>query len=116
MKLLLDENIPPHLAKSLADLYPDSIHVHACGLGGADDGAVWEYAKHHQCTILSKDSDFAERTVLAGSPPKVIWVRIGNCTTSELEMLLRAAHDRIMRFIVHSDETCLLLTRRRTPE
>ena len=64
MKLLFDENLAPRLAESLSDLYPGSDHVHDCNLGGADDDAVWEYAKARGFTIVSKDSDFTERSVL----------------------------------------------------
>lgn len=64
MKLLLDENLSLRLVESLADLYPGSNHVHNLNLGGADDSEVWDYAKLHGFAIVSKDSDFAERSVL----------------------------------------------------
>ena len=70
MKLLLDENISPRLAEVLADIYPGSAHVHDCGLGSADDLAVWQYAKDNAFTIVSKDSDFQERSVVVGCPAK----------------------------------------------
>jgi len=72
LKLLFDENLSPRLVVLLADVYRDSVHVHQCGLGGADDSAIWEYAKINGFSIVSKDSDFQERTILIGSPPKVI--------------------------------------------
>lgn len=56
-----------------------------------------------------KDSDFEERSVLLGSPPKLIWVRTRNCTTSEIESLLRAAFSLVTRFIQEDQETCLIL-------
>lgn len=59
MKLLYDENLPPRLAESLTDLYPESKHVHDLQLGGADDSTLWAYAKVHGFAIVSKDSDFA---------------------------------------------------------
>ena len=80
MKLLFDENISPRLSEALADIYPGSAHVHRCGLGSADDSAVWQYAKDNGFAIVSKDSDFQERSVLLGAPPKVIWLRATNCT------------------------------------
>jgi predicted nuclease of predicted toxin-antitoxin system len=45
VKLPFDGNLSPRLADSLSDLYPDSSHVHECGLGSATDEAIWEYAK-----------------------------------------------------------------------
>ena len=86
MKLLFDENLSPRLVERLADVYPESQHVSGVELGAALDSAVWEYAKAHGFAIVSKDSDFAERSVLESGPPKVIWIRLGNCSTSEIEV------------------------------
>ena len=60
-------------------------------------------------TIVSKDSDFAERSARFGSPPKVIWLRIGNCTTARVEFVLRKAAQRIKAFQLE-EESCLVLT------
>ena len=112
MKLLLDENLSPRLVGSIIDLYPGSQHVHHVQLDGADDSAVWAYAKSHGFAIVSKDSDFAERSVLDSEPAKVIWIGLGNCSTDEVEKILRSAHEQIRRFIHEGSETCLLLGRR----
>jgi predicted nuclease of predicted toxin-antitoxin system len=64
VKLLLDENLSPRLMDLLSDLYPGSDHVHNLNLGGANDSEVWDYAKLHGFAIVSKDSDFAARSVL----------------------------------------------------
>lgn len=95
--------------EALARVYPGSAHVHACGLASATDEAVWEYAKAHGFTIVSKDSDFQERSVLRGVPPKIIWLRAANCTTAKAEKILRNAHPVVTRFINEDDESCLLL-------
>jgi len=109
VKLLFDENLPPRLTETLSNVYPGSIHVHECGLGSTDDTAIWQYAKENGFAIVSKDSDFQERSVLRGSPPKIIWLRVANCTTSEIEKLLRAAVPVIRRFISEEEESCLVL-------
>ena len=111
MKLLLDENLSPRLMELLSDVYPGSEHVEALGLGGAADSKVWWYAKEHGFTIVSKDSDFADISVLEGAPPKVIWVRLGSCTTQTVEFLLRNSVDAVRRF-AEGGETCLVLGRR----
>ena len=109
MKLLFDENLSPQLVDILSDLYPGSAHVHQCGLGSTDDAAIWEYAKTNGFTIVSKDSDFEERSVFSGTPPKLIWVRARNCTSAEIESLLRVAFPLVTRFIQEDQETCLIL-------
>jgi predicted nuclease of predicted toxin-antitoxin system len=69
-------------------------------------------AKTHGFIIVSKDSDFFERSVLYGIPPKIIWVRVGNCSTAEIAELLRIGFQTIHSFIENDTETCLLLNRR----
>lgn len=89
MKLLFDQNLSPHLPKLLAELFPGSVHVRNIGLRDAPDNSIWEYARKHGFVIVSKDSDFQQRALLLGSPPKFIWLRVGNCPTRPIETLLR---------------------------
>jgi len=88
--LLFDQNLSPRLVSRLHGLYPGSIHVETIRLGKGLDKEVWEYAREHNLVIVSKDADFSELSLLWGFPPKVIWIRRGNCSTREIEMLLRA--------------------------
>lgn len=101
MKLLFDENLSHKLVRSLADLFPDSVHVRDVGLKAADDPAVWEYAKDNALLIVSKDSDMRQRSFVFGFPPKIVWVRLGNCSTADVEKLLRANFAAIRAF--HQD-------------
>jgi len=98
MKLLFDENLSHKLAHRLADLFPDSTHVRNVGLKTADDLLVWEYAQNNDLMIVSKDWDMHDRSLLFGYPPKVIWVRLGNCSTSDVENLLRREFAAIKKF------------------
>ena len=109
MKLLFDENLSPRLPELLAGVYPGSLHVKNCGLSRASDSEVWEYAKSQGFTIVSKDSDFQERSVLWGSPPKVIWLRLSNCKSAEVTEVLRNSQRVVERFIEHDTATCLEL-------
>ena len=98
MKLLLDENLSPELAAWIQAPFPGSVHVREAGLKGQADSMIWEYAQKHGFAILTKDSDFQEKAVLTGAPPKVIWLRTGNCSTRLIgEWILRDA-DLISQF------------------
>jgi predicted nuclease of predicted toxin-antitoxin system len=90
MKLLFDQNLSSRLVSRLADICPKASHVSLVGLDRASDDLVWDYAGANGYTIVSKDSDFNERSVLRGIPPKVIWLRLGNSTTDKVEAALRA--------------------------
>jgi predicted nuclease of predicted toxin-antitoxin system len=111
VKLLLDENLSGELVEALADLYPGSEQVLLLGLGGAGDGVVWEDAKLHGLTIVSKDSDFYERSMRIGAPPRVIWIRLGNCSTGDVARLLRSRCEAVRQFFEDDRESCLVLRR-----
>ena len=110
MKLLLDENLSPRLAGLIGDLYPGSRHVEDCGLLSALDEEVWRFAAKNDFAIVSKDSDFSELSALHGSPPKVIWLRVGNCTTEHAGHALRDSFTSIQDFLQAKEESCLVLT------
>ncbi len=80
-------------------LYPDSVHVRDIGLHRADDESVWRYAAEHAC----------QRSFLLGPPPKVIWIRRGNCSTDEILGLLSTHHAEILAFNEDSEATFLAL-------
>jgi predicted nuclease of predicted toxin-antitoxin system len=64
-----------------------------------NDSIVWEYAKSKEFTIVTKDNDFNNLVSLFGFPPKVIWIRRGNCSTKEIEELLNTNTELIKTFI-----------------
>ncbi len=109
MKLLFDQNLSPRLSQRLADIYPDSAHVREVGLREADDTAIWEYAKANGYAIVSKDSDFQQRSLLKGAPPKFIWLRVGNCTVKRTEELLRGYSTAIHTFDLDNSKSHLML-------
>lgn len=109
MSLLFDQNLSPRLVGQLANEYPGSVHVRDVGLGAAEDGAVWDYAAKQGLIIVSKDADFQQRALLDGFPPKVLWIRLGNCTTAALEALLRRRLDDVRAFERDPDAALLVL-------
>ena len=89
MKLLFDQNLSPRLVERLSDVYAGSVHVSSAGLAQATDHEVWEDARNGGFIIVSKDTDFSEMSVVRGYPPKVVWIGRGNCSTGEVEEMLR---------------------------
>ena len=110
MRFLFDENLSPDLVRLLSDLFPESVHVRDVGLKSADDPVVWQYAKENHLLIVSKDSDLHQRSFVFGPPPKLIWVRLGNCSTSDVERLLRHNFDAITIFEEDSEAAFLALS------
>ena len=108
-KLLFDQNLSPKLIKKLADLYPNSDHLDLLGLGTADDVLVWEYARRNGFVVVTKDADFADLSVLRGFPPKVVWIRRGNCSTIDIEGILRDHYPEIEDLAADSTSGILTL-------
>ena len=99
MKLLFDQNLSPALAWRLRDVFPGSAHVASLGLDAVPDADVWAFARDHGFLMLTKDADFSELGLLLGFPPKVIWLHLGNCTTTQVENALRTNLPAIERLV-----------------
>lgn len=89
MKLLFDQHLSPRLVESLADIYPASNHVYPLGLAQVSDREIWEHARREGFLIVTKDVDSSDLSMFLGFPPKVSWIRRGNCKTSAIEAMLR---------------------------
>ncbi len=103
MKLLFDQNISFRLCKKIHDVLPELNQVRQVGLENATDLEIWEYAKNNNFSIVTFDSDFFDISVLKGHPPKIIWIRTGNTTTNNLEILLRKNRQLIHDFIFNEE-------------
>ncbi len=109
MKLLFDQNLSPKLVTRLVDLFPDSAHVQDVGMDTANDTELWEYAHDNDYVIASKDADFSDRSTIHGYPPKVIWLRRGNCSTNTIEEILRNHYSDIETFAGDPNRGLLIL-------
>lgn len=79
------------------------------GLDRATDTEIWNHAKDHGYLIVSKDSDFHQRSLLFGPPPKVVWIRKGNCSTQEIIDLLKNQIEVITSFGKQEESSFLVL-------
>ena len=95
MKLLLDQNLSVRLVAVLDDAFPNSSHTSLEGLERAPDHEVWQFARENDFMVVSKDSDLIHISLARGLPPSIIWIRRGNCTTREVEEILRRNSDKI---------------------
>jgi predicted nuclease of predicted toxin-antitoxin system len=107
--LLFDENLAARLVVDLADVYPNCTHVGDLGLAGGSDYWIWQYSRDHGLIIVSKDEDFQRLSVLYGAPPKVTWIRLGNCSTADIIRLLNERHNEIGRFVANEEAAFLAL-------
>jgi predicted nuclease of predicted toxin-antitoxin system len=109
LRLLVDENLAPRLATDLADLFPSSIHVSSVGLSGAPDAVIWSYAKDNAFAFLTKDKDFASLSLAWAAPPKVVLLQTGNCSTADIERIIRGNAVRFAEFENDARRSLLVL-------
>ena len=103
MKLLLDQNISFRITNKIQDIFPGSKQVRDLGLENSKDTILWAYAKEYDYCIVTFDGDFYDLGLLKGSSPKVIWLRIGNTSTQNIEKILRKNFDLIKSFLTDQE-------------
>jgi len=109
LKLLFDQNLSHKLTTRLVDIFPDSSHVQFHELQEKTDTEIWKFARENDFCIVTQDADFAERSLLYGSPPKVVWLRCGNTQTDRVEALLRSGTQAIQELLHNPNLHCLEL-------
>ena len=77
------------------------------GLQNASDNTIFEFAKSKALTIVTFDSDFVDLSIVKGFPPKIIWLKTGNQTTTSIADILQANALSISHF-VESEEVGVL--------
>ncbi len=101
--LLLDENLSEVLCNLLNDIFPETQHIRKVGLQGMSDAAIWDFALANKFAIVSKDSDFMDRAIIVEQEIKVIWIRLGNCSTANVHLLIRNMKSEIDDFLASAD-------------
>ena len=106
-KLLFDNNISHRVIPRIADIFPTANHVMLENLDESSDEKVWFFARKNDYTIVTKDSDFNDLAIYKGTPPKIIWIKLGNCKVAEIENILRQNEKEIKEFLDESNSTIL---------
>jgi len=109
MKLLFDHNLSFRLIDKISDLFSESLHVYQVNLNEAEDIRIWEYASKNNFTIITKDTDFFDLVSLKGFPPKVIWIKRGNCSTKEIAEIIVNSADKITSFIEDKENGIMII-------
>ena len=111
IRLLFDENLSARLVRDLAPDFPGSNDVVTALGPRPSDEAIWTFAGCQGFVVVTKDEDFQRFSVWRGFPPKVVWIRLGNATTTTIAALLRGSVGQIEAFVNHPDAAFLPLGR-----
>jgi len=83
LKFLVDTQL--RLAKYLSQIGFGAKHTINCPNGYLiKDQEILEIAKSEDRIVISKDADFQDNFLINGAPPKVLILKLGNCTNAEL--------------------------------
>lgn len=107
MKLLLDENLSRRIVPFLQTAFPGSSQIALLNLEGATDAEIWQYAKTNDFVIVSRDSDFQERSLVSGHPPQVVWLKIPNRSKTVVLNILLEHHMEIEQALVAQNHACV---------
>lgn len=97
MKFLVDAQLPPALAGWLREAGHDAAHVEDVGLRFASDPAILAHALQTEAIIMTKDEDFAERSIRETTAPVIVWLRVGNTTNRVLRAWIELRLPGIVR-------------------
>lgn len=85
MKFLVDAQLPARLSKFLVTAGHDATHTVELPKGNrTNDSAIIEIADSQDRIVITKDRDFRDGHLLAGSPRHLLIVGTGNITNAEL--------------------------------
>jgi len=98
--IIVDNNLSSKIPLKLQSIFPSMIHVIDLGLEASSDAVIWQKAKDAEAAILTKDTDFYHLLNNYGFPPKVIWLRIGNASTTFIVDALINHEDIIKTFLM----------------
>ncbi|NOQ36056.1 MAG: hypothetical protein GQ569_09195 [Methylococcaceae bacterium] len=101
--MLFDNNLSHKLVARLIDIFPDSSHVMFEDMDESEDDEIWSFSMEQNFTIITKDADYNEMNFLYGFPPKIVWVRVGNCKLADMERIIRRNSIAINEFF-HNKE------------
>jgi predicted nuclease of predicted toxin-antitoxin system len=96
MRFLVDNQLPPSLARWLRDRGHDAKHVFESGLHLLDDRALWARALADARIVISKDEDFLYLTSQPNDAGRFMWVRLGNCRNDALLAAFSASFGTIV--------------------
>lgn len=108
MKILVDQNISFRLIPLVRSEFPNIAHVKDLGLMDYTDHKIFHYARQNDfLAVFTLDEDFNNLQLEFGIPPKIVWLRVGNCSTKVLADILLDKSVIIKEFFSDPETDCL---------
>jgi predicted nuclease of predicted toxin-antitoxin system len=92
-KYLIDANLPRYFSAWSSD---DFVFVRDIDAAWKDT-QIWQYAMTEALTIVTKDADFSDRSLLSDTGPRVIHLRLSNMRMREFHVVVSGQWSEICR-------------------
>jgi len=110
MTVLIDQNISHRIVPQIAFLFDELVHVKTLGWIDWNDHEIFMSARNLKYdAVITLDEDFNKLLLQHGTPPKVIWLKTGNCSTIQLTGVILAHKEVILNFLSNDTFECLEL-------
>ena len=103
MKLLIDHQLPPALATYFRNKGLEATHVSELGFERQTDQFIWQHAASYGMDIVSKDEDFFYLAKLDDNGPRLIWIRLGNCSSAVLVQAIEKLWEQLQGWIAGNE-------------
>jgi predicted nuclease of predicted toxin-antitoxin system len=108
MKIIIDQNISFRIIPHINHLFTEVAHVRMLSWTDAPDILIFRNAKQNGFdAILTLDEDFDNIILENSPPPKILWLRVRNCSTSHLAQIIKNKIDIINDFLIDKELDCL---------
>ena len=95
-----DAHLSPRIAKWIEEEFGHPAKpLRDIGLRDAADDEIFSRARVDNVIVMTKDRDFPDLIARYGSPPKVIWLRMGNTTNRRLIEILTTHLSTALKFL-----------------
>jgi len=103
MKLLFDQNVSHRIVTLLEKEFKEARQVRHLKLENSTDNQIWLFARENDYCIVTFDADFIDIATLKGTPPKIIWLRLGNTSTVAIANKIISNKSQIYDFLLSAD-------------
>jgi predicted nuclease of predicted toxin-antitoxin system len=105
MEIWLDANISPVIATWVrVEFSYQCFALREMGLRDASDPVIFRAAKTKgDVVLITKDEDFCKLLQNGTSPPKIIWLTIGNCSNMKLKEILKRDLPKALTLLAEND-------------
>ena len=108
MKVLIDQNISHRIMVHIAFVFDGIAHVKTEGWIDWNDYDIFMAARQKKYdAVITLDEDFNKLLLEHSYPPRVIWLKTGNCSTKRLAEIIIQHQDTISDFFIKTNFDCL---------